>query len=91
MGSVPPISGTGAGHVENWGCLEREQCLPGGSGASPKGRASGARALPNLSFAAASAGSSVGGRKDMLTLQRALSLRALRKEVTEACLREVKQ
>lgn len=88
---MPPIPGTGAGHVENWGCLEREQCLPGGSGTSPKGRASGARALPNLSFAAASAGSSVGGRKDMLTLQRALSLRVLRKEVTEACLREVKQ
>lgn len=60
--------------------------------ASPKGKASGASTRPDLPLDAASAGSSIDRRKNMLTLRRALSLRVLRKKVADACLREkVKQ
>lgn len=50
VGSVSDRAGAGARPGRSWGCLGKEQCLPGVRGASPKGIALGARAVPSLAF-----------------------------------------
>lgn len=85
---MPDIAG--ARHGRSGGLLREEAMPTWREGASPKGTALGARATPLLAF-----GCSFWReqrRKNMLLLQRALSLQVRKNGVTEACLREkVKQ